>query len=205
MWFLQSVPAGCAVHLCWNHHNNLKTQLSFHPAAAAKFRRDSLFCPDELDSLFSYFDTGSGPRSKSPHSVHIQARCIFRICLEEQMNFGTSDGGHCVSFECSVIINVSVAWRCLAPQVWAVTVASEEALTAAQTSWFLVQLWTVSQKRVCLGFLLWLWQLCPIRYGVVWKRYAKFTLTFFQRRGDFGCVFCYRLQFLLPKPETSTT
>ncbi|XP_061543708.1 arf-GAP with coiled-coil, ANK repeat and PH domain-containing protein 3-like isoform X1 [Phycodurus eques] len=32
-------------------------------AAAARFRRDSLFCPDELDSLFSYFDTGSGPRS----------------------------------------------------------------------------------------------------------------------------------------------
>ncbi|XP_035501441.2 arf-GAP with coiled-coil, ANK repeat and PH domain-containing protein 3 isoform X1 [Scophthalmus maximus] len=32
-------------------------------AAAAKFRRDSLFCPDELDNLFSYFDTGSGPRS----------------------------------------------------------------------------------------------------------------------------------------------
>uniref|UniRef100_A0A8C6WJ89 Arf-GAP with coiled-coil, ANK repeat and PH domain-containing protein n=1 Tax=Neogobius melanostomus TaxID=47308 RepID=A0A8C6WJ89_9GOBI len=26
----------------------------------AKFRRESLFCPDELDSLFSYFDTGSG-------------------------------------------------------------------------------------------------------------------------------------------------
>ncbi|XP_028266334.1 arf-GAP with coiled-coil, ANK repeat and PH domain-containing protein 3 isoform X4 [Parambassis ranga] len=33
-------------------------------SAAAKFRRESLFCPDELDSLFSYFDTGSGPRSK---------------------------------------------------------------------------------------------------------------------------------------------
>nr|XP_043894667.1 arf-GAP with coiled-coil, ANK repeat and PH domain-containing protein 3 isoform X3 [Solea senegalensis] len=32
-------------------------------AAAAKFRRESLFCPDELDTLFSYFDTGSGPRS----------------------------------------------------------------------------------------------------------------------------------------------
>uniref|UniRef100_A0A8C2X6H9 Arf-GAP with coiled-coil, ANK repeat and PH domain-containing protein n=1 Tax=Cyclopterus lumpus TaxID=8103 RepID=A0A8C2X6H9_CYCLU len=30
---------------------------------AELFRRDSLFCPDELDSLFSYFDTGSGPRS----------------------------------------------------------------------------------------------------------------------------------------------
>uniref|UniRef100_A0A3P8YHV5 Arf-GAP with coiled-coil, ANK repeat and PH domain-containing protein n=1 Tax=Esox lucius TaxID=8010 RepID=A0A3P8YHV5_ESOLU len=28
-------------------------------------RRDSLFCPDEMDNLFSYFDTGNGPRSKS--------------------------------------------------------------------------------------------------------------------------------------------
>uniref|UniRef100_A0A7N6F758 Arf-GAP with coiled-coil, ANK repeat and PH domain-containing protein n=1 Tax=Anabas testudineus TaxID=64144 RepID=A0A7N6F758_ANATE len=37
-------------------------------AAAAKFRRDSLFCPDELDTLFSYFDTGSGPRSLSSDS-----------------------------------------------------------------------------------------------------------------------------------------
>ncbi|RLV82427.1 hypothetical protein DV515_00016659, partial [Chloebia gouldiae] len=36
-----------------------------------KFRRDSLFCPDELDSLFSYFDTGagSGPRTFSLTSV----------------------------------------------------------------------------------------------------------------------------------------
>ncbi|XP_060793585.1 arf-GAP with coiled-coil, ANK repeat and PH domain-containing protein 3 isoform X4 [Neoarius graeffei] len=32
-------------------------------ALERKFRRDSLFCPDELDSLFSYFDTSSGPRS----------------------------------------------------------------------------------------------------------------------------------------------
>uniref|UniRef100_A0AAX7VSL4 Arf-GAP with coiled-coil, ANK repeat and PH domain-containing protein n=1 Tax=Astatotilapia calliptera TaxID=8154 RepID=A0AAX7VSL4_ASTCA len=37
--------------------------LSVPLIAAAKFRRESLFCPDELDSLFSYFDTGSGPRS----------------------------------------------------------------------------------------------------------------------------------------------
>ncbi|XP_014912866.1 arf-GAP with coiled-coil, ANK repeat and PH domain-containing protein 3-like [Poecilia latipinna] len=36
--------------------------------AAAKFRRESLFCPDELDSLFSYFDNGSGPRSLSSDS-----------------------------------------------------------------------------------------------------------------------------------------
>uniref|UniRef100_A0AAZ3P4N1 Arf-GAP with coiled-coil, ANK repeat and PH domain-containing protein n=1 Tax=Oncorhynchus tshawytscha TaxID=74940 RepID=A0AAZ3P4N1_ONCTS len=34
-------------------------------AAAAKLRRDSLFCPDEMDNLFSYFDTGNGTRSKS--------------------------------------------------------------------------------------------------------------------------------------------
>ncbi|XP_028853859.1 arf-GAP with coiled-coil, ANK repeat and PH domain-containing protein 3-like isoform X3 [Denticeps clupeoides] len=32
-------------------------------AAAANVRRESLFCPDELDSLFSYFDTRSGPRT----------------------------------------------------------------------------------------------------------------------------------------------
>ncbi|XP_043081207.1 arf-GAP with coiled-coil, ANK repeat and PH domain-containing protein 3 isoform X1 [Puntigrus tetrazona] len=32
-------------------------------ALERKFRRESLFCPDELDTLFSYFDTGSGPRS----------------------------------------------------------------------------------------------------------------------------------------------
>lgn len=43
-----------------------------HPAAGSvepRFRRDSLFCPDELDSLFSYFDAGAaaaGPRSKLP-------------------------------------------------------------------------------------------------------------------------------------------
>ncbi|KAM4563728.1 arf-GAP with coiled-coil, ANK repeat and PH domain-containing protein 3-like isoform 2-T2 [Odontesthes bonariensis] len=37
-------------------------------STAAKFRRESLFCPDELDSLFSYFDTGSGPRSLSSDS-----------------------------------------------------------------------------------------------------------------------------------------
>ncbi|XP_038602534.1 arf-GAP with coiled-coil, ANK repeat and PH domain-containing protein 3 isoform X3 [Tachyglossus aculeatus] len=36
-----------------------------------QFRRDSLFCPDELDTLFSYFDTGAagtGPRSLSSDS-----------------------------------------------------------------------------------------------------------------------------------------
>ena len=45
------------------------------PAAAAKFRRDSLFCPDELDSLFSYFDNGAGPRSKSPSAAQIWPTC----------------------------------------------------------------------------------------------------------------------------------
>ncbi|KAI2649527.1 Arf-GAP with coiled-coil, ANK repeat and PH domain-containing protein 3 [Labeo rohita] len=37
-------------------------------ALERKFRRESLFCPDELDTLFSYFDTGSGPRSLSSDS-----------------------------------------------------------------------------------------------------------------------------------------
>ncbi|XP_061621599.1 arf-GAP with coiled-coil, ANK repeat and PH domain-containing protein 3-like isoform X5 [Phyllopteryx taeniolatus] len=37
-------------------------------SVAAKSRRESLFCPDELDSLFSYFHTGSGPRSLSSDS-----------------------------------------------------------------------------------------------------------------------------------------
>uniref|UniRef100_A0A8C8G069 Arf-GAP with coiled-coil, ANK repeat and PH domain-containing protein n=1 Tax=Oncorhynchus tshawytscha TaxID=74940 RepID=A0A8C8G069_ONCTS len=45
-------------------HLNIPS-LCFTAASALerKFRRESLFCPDELDNLFSYFDTGSGPRS----------------------------------------------------------------------------------------------------------------------------------------------
>nr|XP_060481573.1 arf-GAP with coiled-coil, ANK repeat and PH domain-containing protein 3 [Panthera onca] len=45
--------------------------LSSAGAVERKFRRDSLFCPDELDSLFSYFDAGAaaaGPRSLSSDS-----------------------------------------------------------------------------------------------------------------------------------------
>ncbi|MEE6484999.1 hypothetical protein FKM82_014129 [Ascaphus truei] len=43
--------------------NASPAMLSSAATLERKFRRDSLFCPDELDSLFSYFDTGSGPRS----------------------------------------------------------------------------------------------------------------------------------------------
>ncbi|XP_018424184.1 PREDICTED: arf-GAP with coiled-coil, ANK repeat and PH domain-containing protein 3 isoform X1 [Nanorana parkeri] len=43
--------------------NTSPAMLSSAAKIERKFRRDSLFCPDELDSLFSYFDTGSGPRS----------------------------------------------------------------------------------------------------------------------------------------------
>uniref|UniRef100_A0A8C5E8K3 Arf-GAP with coiled-coil, ANK repeat and PH domain-containing protein n=1 Tax=Gouania willdenowi TaxID=441366 RepID=A0A8C5E8K3_GOUWI len=50
------------------HQEAGSTSPSTLSAAAAKFRRESLFCPDELDSLFSYFDTGSGPRSLSSDS-----------------------------------------------------------------------------------------------------------------------------------------
>ncbi|XP_055984366.1 arf-GAP with coiled-coil, ANK repeat and PH domain-containing protein 3 [Sorex fumeus] len=45
--------------------------LSSAAAVERRFRRDSLFCPDELDSLFSYFDAGAaaaGPRSLSSDS-----------------------------------------------------------------------------------------------------------------------------------------
>ncbi|XP_058160671.1 arf-GAP with coiled-coil, ANK repeat and PH domain-containing protein 3 [Dasypus novemcinctus] len=45
--------------------------LSAAGALERRFRRDSLFCPDELDSLFSYFDAGAagaGPRSLSSDS-----------------------------------------------------------------------------------------------------------------------------------------
>lgn len=59
------------------------------PAAGTlerRFRRDSLFCPDELDSLFSYFDTGAsgaGPRSKCGQAV----RCPL-LPLELGLNGG---------------------------------------------------------------------------------------------------------------------
>lgn len=43
--------------------NTSPAMLSSAAKFERKFRRDSLFCPDELDSLFSYFDTGAGPRS----------------------------------------------------------------------------------------------------------------------------------------------
>lgn len=46
-----------------HRHDNTSSASSSSLSSAAKFRRDSLFCPDELDSLFSYFDTGAGARS----------------------------------------------------------------------------------------------------------------------------------------------
>ncbi|XP_041887849.1 arf-GAP with coiled-coil, ANK repeat and PH domain-containing protein 3 [Corvus kubaryi] len=51
--------------------NASPAMLSSAATLERKFRRDSLFCPDELDSLFSYFDTGagSGPRSASHISL----------------------------------------------------------------------------------------------------------------------------------------
>ncbi|NXV19246.1 ACAP3 protein, partial [Cepphus grylle] len=50
--------------------NASPAMLSSAATLERKFHRDSLFCPDELDSLFSYFDTGagSGPRSLSSDS-----------------------------------------------------------------------------------------------------------------------------------------
>uniref|UniRef100_A0A8B9ILN3 Arf-GAP with coiled-coil, ANK repeat and PH domain-containing protein n=1 Tax=Anser cygnoides TaxID=8845 RepID=A0A8B9ILN3_ANSCY len=57
-------PRRWCVKKCQRHNSATKAPTA--PTLERKFRRDSLFCPDELDSLFSYFDTGagSGPRSK---------------------------------------------------------------------------------------------------------------------------------------------
>lgn len=82
-------PANLSAGWCGNFFADLSVKLinpkmlislsiSVFAAAAAKFRRDSLFCPDELDSLFSYFDTGSGPRSKSA-AQHIHATGTFMV------------------------------------------------------------------------------------------------------------------------------
>ncbi|EMP24853.1 Arf-GAP with coiled-coil, ANK repeat and PH domain-containing protein 2 [Chelonia mydas] len=52
-------------------------QVTASPTAVAvssdEVRRESLFCPDELDSLFSYFDTSSKLRSKGEK----QDSCLF--------------------------------------------------------------------------------------------------------------------------------
>uniref|UniRef100_A0A8C3K4A7 Arf-GAP with coiled-coil, ANK repeat and PH domain-containing protein n=1 Tax=Calidris pygmaea TaxID=425635 RepID=A0A8C3K4A7_9CHAR len=61
-------PRRWCVKKCQRNNSTTKapTARRKYPATLErKFRRDSLFCPDELDSLFSYFDTGagSGPRS----------------------------------------------------------------------------------------------------------------------------------------------
>ncbi|XP_043919137.1 arf-GAP with coiled-coil, ANK repeat and PH domain-containing protein 3 isoform X4 [Protopterus annectens] len=54
----------------YRHDAGSASPATFTSAAAfeRRFRRDSLFCPDELDSLFSYFDTSTGPRSLSSDS-----------------------------------------------------------------------------------------------------------------------------------------
>uniref|UniRef100_A0A8C5WY67 Arf-GAP with coiled-coil, ANK repeat and PH domain-containing protein n=1 Tax=Laticauda laticaudata TaxID=8630 RepID=A0A8C5WY67_LATLA len=49
-----------------------------------KFRRDSLFCPDELDSLFSYFDTGAGPRSKCGRLICVSEESSGEVEIEQE-------------------------------------------------------------------------------------------------------------------------
>uniref|UniRef100_A0AAR2IN28 Arf-GAP with coiled-coil, ANK repeat and PH domain-containing protein n=1 Tax=Pygocentrus nattereri TaxID=42514 RepID=A0AAR2IN28_PYGNA len=70
--FLKKMTTGVVLV---NGERKSERHWSVKKSAAAlerKFRRDSLFCPDELDSLFSYFDTGSGPRSKCSTPTRVQ-------------------------------------------------------------------------------------------------------------------------------------
>ncbi|XP_030183356.1 arf-GAP with coiled-coil, ANK repeat and PH domain-containing protein 3 isoform X3 [Lynx canadensis] len=83
----RDVPRPWRAQKCQRHHSSPRVPTARRkvrlepilPSVAAlssgaverKFRRDSLFCPDELDSLFSYFDAGAaaaGPRSLSSDS-----------------------------------------------------------------------------------------------------------------------------------------
>uniref|UniRef100_A0A452R980 Arf-GAP with coiled-coil, ANK repeat and PH domain-containing protein n=1 Tax=Ursus americanus TaxID=9643 RepID=A0A452R980_URSAM len=61
----REAPRHWRAQKCQRHHSSPRAPTA--RAVERKFRRDSLFCPDELDSLFSYFDAGAaaaGPRSK---------------------------------------------------------------------------------------------------------------------------------------------
>ncbi|KAG8505517.1 Arf-GAP with coiled-coil, ANK repeat and PH domain-containing protein 3 [Galemys pyrenaicus] len=83
----REVPQRWRAPKCRRHHSSPRAPSARRPArlepvlpavaalcsgaVERRFRRDSLFCPDELDSLFSYFDAGAaaaGPRSLSSDS-----------------------------------------------------------------------------------------------------------------------------------------
>lgn len=83
----REAPRRWRAQKCQRHHSsprapNARRKVRMEPvlpsvaalcsgAVERRFRRDSLFCPDELDSLFSYFDAGAaaaGPRSLSSDS-----------------------------------------------------------------------------------------------------------------------------------------
>ncbi|XP_043919135.1 arf-GAP with coiled-coil, ANK repeat and PH domain-containing protein 3 isoform X2 [Protopterus annectens] len=84
----------------YRHDAGSASPATFTSAAAfeRRFRRDSLFCPDELDSLFSYFDTSTGPRS-APSFLSLQKmKCNNQInsnvsCLSSDSGLGGSTDG----------------------------------------------------------------------------------------------------------------
>ncbi|XP_051005685.1 arf-GAP with coiled-coil, ANK repeat and PH domain-containing protein 2 isoform X6 [Acomys russatus] len=55
-----------------SHHARLSVHTSVAAVNSDEARRESLFCPDELDSLFSYFDTSSKLRSIKSNDSGIQ-------------------------------------------------------------------------------------------------------------------------------------
>nr|XP_019578957.1 PREDICTED: arf-GAP with coiled-coil, ANK repeat and PH domain-containing protein 2 isoform X1 [Rhinolophus sinicus] len=56
-------------------HVRASSQSSVVAVNSDEARRESLFCPDELDSLFSYFDTSSKLRSMKSNDSGIQQSC----------------------------------------------------------------------------------------------------------------------------------
>uniref|UniRef100_A0A4W3GSY1 Arf-GAP with coiled-coil, ANK repeat and PH domain-containing protein n=1 Tax=Callorhinchus milii TaxID=7868 RepID=A0A4W3GSY1_CALMI len=82
-------PRRWSVKKCRRQNSSSKAPTA--PAALErKFRRDSLFCPDELDSLFSYFDTtAAGPRSEysSPQpSTLLPSDRVLPLCTVSEVS-----------------------------------------------------------------------------------------------------------------------
>uniref|UniRef100_G3TBS2 Arf-GAP with coiled-coil, ANK repeat and PH domain-containing protein n=1 Tax=Loxodonta africana TaxID=9785 RepID=G3TBS2_LOXAF len=131
-----------------------------------KFRRDSLFCPDELDSLFSYFDAGAagaGPRSKSsvaPLILSSQvskagATVLWRACLQ-----GQDLPGGCPDLDSHCHLQEGLGWgSSVAKRLWSRDLHN---LAVFAYSWP-VLLWHSHEGPLSSsGDQAWTWLGCPL-------------------------------------------